>query len=134
MWQQPGNGYMVPPAYRYPYYGPPAPRQPSGGRIAMFVIALALSGVSWLFGIAGLLSSLSPANGEPVPYVMLGYGVVTVGFSAFCIYRAWRTQLRYLWSILLLITNVVLPIVLFVLLLGLFLVLFAGAAVTGGFG
>lgn len=121
---------MVPPAYRYPYCGPPAPRRPSGGRIAMFIIALALSGISWLFGIAGLLPG-SSANVEPVLYIMLGYGVITVGFSAFCIYRAWKTQLRYLWSILLLVTNVVLPMALFVLLLGLFLILFVGAASAG---
>ena len=96
----------------------------------MFVIALALSGISWLFGIAGLLPG-SSANVEPVLYIMLGYGVVTVGFSAFCIYRAWKTQLHYLWSVLLLVTNVVLPMALFVLLLGLFLILFVGAASAG---
>ena len=128
MWQQPGPGYMVPPRHGYPAYGPPVHRQPSGGRIAMFVVAAALSAIVWLFGVLILVSTFANPGEEVAQVFFLAYGVITTAFSAVCVWRAVKTKFRYLWSILLLVTNVVLPAVLVVGMLLITLVLVVGLA------
>lgn len=128
MWQQPGPGYIVPPGHSYPAYGPPAQRQPSGGRIAMFVIAAALSAIVWLFGVLLLASTFLNHDGEVTQVLLLIHAIIITLISAFCIWRAVRTKFRYLWSILLLLTNTVLPGILVVSILIIMLVFFGGLA------
>ncbi len=131
-WQYPGAGQMVPPHVGYSPYGPAAPRQPSSGRIALFVTASAISLMVMLFGLLSFgLSFLDPNPGWQ-RWGMLAYGLITLGFSVFCVIRAFKTKLRPRWSIWLLLANVAVPAILLVLLLlytALIVLVFASTAV-----
>lgn len=105
-WQQPGPGHILP---QHPYAVPGAPKPPeraTGGRTAMFVIATSLSGISLLLG----LSSIGSGRTTPIDAVMPIFLLVAAGLTAFFIYRAVKSKFRYLWSILLLVVNVAVPL------------------------
>jgi hypothetical protein len=99
----------------------------------MFSVAASLSGISWLFGLFALVGGFSSGGDSTAGMILLLVAAVSVGGSAFFIYRAVKTKFRYLWSIMLLVLNVVLPILFFILIFGLLLLLFAGAASVGTF-
>lgn len=131
-WQYPGAGQMVPPHAGHSPYGPPALHQPSGGRIALFITACGVSLIVMLFGLLAFGLSLFDPNGGGQRWGMLAYGLATLGFSVFCVVRAFKTKLRPRWSIWLLAANVAAPAILLVLLLlytAVIVIVFASTAV-----
>ncbi len=115
MWEQPGPGYMVPSPHVYPPAShdppPPPPRKWHSSRIALFVVAVVVSAAIWLLGAVALGPAIADSALTLEGFVS-ACGVASLVLSLLFIILAAKSRFRPVWSILLLGTNVVVPVIL----------------------